>query len=199
MQKKKYFSSSVILIVICIAIAGIFISSFSFKNKETSNTRPLTNDEGVRIDDVAKKDDNKDGQESNESNNISPAPTSNSNSNSNSNVTSTSNSNTNVNSNANKPVTIPNIPLKDEGVVTTGKMQIVNKCGSNSLQALDEFYQDSEYTYYFRTMQSNCIYVRINGSEYTIKFALNSHLVTMKELTNLGFKCLKKPRHLATK
>ncbi len=190
MRNKRHFQGNIILIIIIITLTIIFGVVFLSSNKD-DNKLSLTQLDDDRVildkDEVSQKNADVDTSSKTKDDDlpsVRPADVS---------------KNSNVSSNTNTPVTIPNIPDEDNEIITTTKIKIVNKCGTNSLQALDEFYQDSEYIYYFKSMQSNCIYVQINGSEYTVKFALNSHLVTIKELENAGFKCLKKPLHLATK
>ena len=40
---------------------------------------------------------------------------------------------------------------------------------------------------------------KVNGKEYTLRNALNEKIVTMKELENVGFHCLKESKNLVDK
>lgn len=126
--------------------------------------------------------------------------TSNINTNTNSNTNSNVISNTNTNSSSNKISNSNKISSSNiSNTQINRKIRVLNKCGSYTTQQIDEFYQDNEYIYYFTSGISGCTYVSVNGIEYTLRNALNSKIVTMKELEDAGFKCLKKSRNLVDK
>lgn len=80
-----------------------------------------------------------------------------------------------------------------------GNIRIVDKSSGNCAQAIDYYYEDANYKYYFTCIKSNSIYVIKNGQEYTIKYALNYGIVTMDELIQAGFKPLKQSKNLVDK
>lgn len=70
----------------------------------------------------------------------------------------------------------------------TRAIQIVDKSSGNyCAQAIEYFYEDNEYKYYFNCIKSNNIYVIINKEEYKLTDALNNGIVTMKELNDAGY------------
>lgn len=83
----------------------------------------------------------------------------------------------------------------------TKKITIIDKSDPNAscASAIEYYYEDNEYKYYFTCIKSPSIYVKINDKEYNIKYALNNHIVTIKELESSGFKPLKESKNLVTK
>mgnify|MGYP001771883351 CR=1 FL=1 len=73
--------------------------------------------------------------------------------------------------------------VKKEKTIT-----IEDRSNGECAMALEFYYQD----YYFTCIKSHNVIVTVNGKSYTIKEALNSKIVTMDELINVGFKPLKK-------
>ena len=45
-------------------------------------------------------------------------------------------------------------------------------------EALESFYEDSKYIYYFSCMKSNNVYAKINGKKYLVKDLLNNNPTT---------------------
>ncbi len=121
---------------------------------------------------------------------------SNTNSNSTSNIISNSNKPTNSNSNITSSGNISTNIISNSNVQGTRKISVVSKCGPNTTQQLDFFYEDNEYQYYFNSGQSSCTYVIVNGKEYSLRSALNGKIVTMEELEKVGFRCMKKSKNL---
>lgn len=83
----------------------------------------------------------------------------------------------------------------------TKKITIIDKSDPDAscASAIEYYYEDKEYKYYFTCIKSPSIYVKINDKEYNIKYALNNHIVTIKELESSGFKPLKESKNLVTK
>lgn len=83
----------------------------------------------------------------------------------------------------------------------TKKITIIDKSDPNAscASAIEYYYEDNEYKYYFTCIKSPSIYVKINDKEYNIKYALNNHIVTIKELESSGFNPLKESKNLVTK
>lgn len=75
--------------------------------------------------------------------------------------------------------------LKDMGLEysDTKSITLVDKLdGDTCAQAIENYYEDDEYIYYFDCIKSNFVFVNINGSEYLLKEALNNKIVTVNEL-----------------
>lgn len=70
---------------------------------------------------------------------------------------------------------------------------------ANCAQAIEYFYADKEYQYYFNCIKSNSMYVIVNGTEYKLVYVLENGIVTIKELENAGYKIMKKSKNLQTK
>ena len=124
------------------------------------------------------------------------------------------NSNTSSPSKENTPSSssssTPNSQLKEPSISSssrnnnsnqTKKITIIDKSDPNAscASAIEYYYEDNEYKYYFTCIKSPSIYVKINDKEYNIKYALNNHIVTIKELESSGFKPLKESKNLVTK
>lgn len=83
-------------------------------------------------------------------------------------------------------IVIPQDPKED--IVNEKNITIEDRSNGECAMALEFYYQD----YYFTCIKSHNVIVTVNGKSYTIKEALNSKIVTMDELINVGFKPLKK-------
>lgn len=83
-------------------------------------------------------------------------------------------------------IVIPQDPKED--IVNEKTITIEDRSNGECAMALEFYYQD----YYFTCIKSHNVIVTVNGKSYTIKEALNSKIVTMDELINVGFKPLKK-------
>ena len=75
-----------------------------------------------------------------------------------------------------------------EDLINEKTITIEDRSNGECAMALEFYYQD----YYFTCIKSHNVIVTVNGKSYTIKEALNSKIVTMDELINVGFKPLKK-------
>lgn len=83
------------------------------------------------------------------------------------------------------------------GTMVNGRMiKIVDRSSGNCAQAIEYYYSDSKYKYYFNCILSPSIFVIIDGVEYNLKVALNSGVVSMAELEKAGFRPMKKPNNL---
>lgn len=82
---------------------------------------------------------------------------------------------------------------------TNGNIKIEDRQKGNCAQAIEYYYQDNAYKYYFTCIKSNSVFVIKDGKEYTIKYALNNNIVTMQELIDNGFHPLKESRNLVDK
>ena len=186
----KVLKTNLFLIGGCLMVLAIFGIIFSIDTSRNSVDDKKEASEGVAQEESSNKEEVPTEKPSNVTSNqtSNTKPTSNVSSNTTSNKVVSSN--VSSSSNVSKPIT---------SNTQSGSVQIIDKCGPNTAQAIDEFYQDSSYVYYFNTMRSSCIYVKLNGTEYTVKYALNNKLVSMQTLEKAGFKCLKKSRNLATK
>lgn len=83
------------------------------------------------------------------------------------------------------------------GTMVNGRMiKIVDRSSGNCAQAIEYYYSDSKYKYYFNCILSPSIFVIIDGVEYNLKVALNTGVVSMAELEKAGFRPMKKPNNL---
>ena len=90
--------------------------------------------------------------------------------------------------------------LKDnQNTNSNSNIKIEDRQKGNCAQAIEYYYQDNAYKYYFTCIKSNSIFVIKDGKEYTIKYALNNNIVTMQELIDNGFHPLKESRNLVDK
>ena len=82
---------------------------------------------------------------------------------------------------------------------TNNNIKIEDRQKGDCAQAIEYYYQDNAYKYYFTCIKSNSVFVIKDGKEYTIKYALNNNIVTMQELIDNGFHPLKESRNLVDK
>ena len=82
---------------------------------------------------------------------------------------------------------------------TNSNIKIEDRQKGNCAQAIEYYYQDNAYKYYFTCIKSNSVFVIKDGKEYTIQYALNNNIVTMQELIDNGFHPLKESRNLVDK
>lgn len=87
----------------------------------------------------------------------------------------------------------------DEEVINIKNIVVEDRSGDYCAQAIEYFYSDNEYTYYFNCIKSGSMYVIVNGKEYKLVNALNNGIVTMKELNDAGYFFSKKERNLSDK
>lgn len=193
---EKYYEDEKYVCSFNVIKSGCYIVKLDGKEyplKDALNNKIITVEEAIKHGMYCQKkeSDIEDNPESNSN------TTSNIQSNSNINKPSTSNSNVVSNKNTN---TYSSTNVASNSNVTSIKnIKVINKCSGNATQALDYFYEDNQYKYYFTSGVSGCTYVNVNGKEYTLKNALNQKIVTMKELEAVGFKCLKESKNLVEK
>ena len=82
---------------------------------------------------------------------------------------------------------------------SNSNIKIEDRQKGNCAQAIEYYYQDNVYKYYFTCIKSNSVFVIKDGKEYTIKYALNNNIVTMQELIDNGFHPLKESHNLVDK
>ena len=88
----------------------------------------------------------------------------------------------------------------DDNVNKDRKITLIDKSKGNSCaQAIEYFYEDNAYKYYFTCIKSSSMYLLIDGKEYPLKEALNNKVTTIKELEENGIKFLKQSKNLVTK
>ena len=106
------------------------------------------------------------------------------------------------NNNDNKNNNIKDNPIIDgtieDTIIGNNKITIIDRSSGNCPQAIEYYYEDNEYKYYFTCIISGSIFVKVDGVEYNIKTALNNKIVTMNDLIEAGFKPLKKSKNLST-
>lgn len=111
------------------------------------------------------------------------------------------NNNSNNNNNDNKNNNIKDNPIIDgtieDTIIGNNKITIIDRSSDNCPQAIEYYYEDNEYKYYFTCIISGSIFVKVDGVEYNIKTALNNKIVTMNDLIEAGFKPLKKSKNLS--
>lgn len=67
------------------------------------------------------------------------------------------------------------------------EITIVDKSKGNACaQAIEYFYEDNNYKYYFTCIKSNSIYVIINNTEYKLVNALENGIITINQLEENG-------------
>lgn len=88
--------------------------------------------------------------------------------------------------------------IKDEDIaVSKNKITIIDESKDAACaSAIEYYYEDSDYKYYFTCIKSGSIFVIVDGKKYNIKEALNNKIVTMDELELNGFKPLKEEKNL---
>lgn len=85
--------------------------------------------------------------------------------------------------------------IDDNIIGSNKKITIIDKSSDNCPQAIEYYYEDNNYKYYFTCVISGSIFVKVDNQEYNIKYALNNKIVTMDELIEAGFKPLKKSKN----
>lgn len=77
-------------------------------------------------------------------------------------------------------------------------VDIVDKVKENNLscaEAIEEFYKDKEYIYYFSCIKSESVIVKYdNGAEETVKSALKAGRISIGDLDNFGIEYFKERR-----
>lgn len=100
-----------------------------------------------------------------------------------------------------KKITKVDDKINNKKIDTGSKnIKLIDKSqGSMCASAIDYFYEDAQYKYYFTCMKSGSMYLLINGKEYPLKTALNNKITTIKELEENGIYFLKQSKNLVTK
>lgn len=85
--------------------------------------------------------------------------------------------------------------------IEQSKIILIKDTSNNSscADAIEYYYEDANYKYYFTCIKSHSVFVYVNGIKYNIKDALNNNVVTMDELVNAGFSPLKDSKNLQTR
>ena len=108
--------------------------------------------------------------------------------------------NDNNKSNIDKDLSNDKLIIEDnQNTNSNSNIKIEDRQKGNCAQAIEYYYQDNAYKYYFTCIKSNSVFVIKDGKEYTIKYALNNNIVTMQELIDNGFHPLKESRNLVDK
>ncbi len=169
-------------------------------NSSSDNNNSNTNDNNTTsVPDNSSNDTS--STDNNQSNNVVIPSTDNSSNNSNNNNNSNSGTG-NVIDGSNIIGTIDSSTNVVEQPITSGTMvngrmiKIVDRSSGNCAQAIEYYYSDSKYKYYFNCILSPSIFVIIDGVEYNLKVALNTGVVSMAELEKAGFRPMKKPNNL---
>lgn len=176
-------------------------------SSDNNNSNTNTNDDNTT--DVPDNSSNNSDTDNNQNSNVATPSTDNSsntgssnNSNSNNNNSNSSSGTGNVIDGSNIIGTIDSSTNVVEQPITSGTMvngrmiKIVDRSSGNCAQAIEYYYSDSKYKYYFNCILSPSIFVIIDGVEYNLKVALNSGVVSMAELEKAGFRPMKKPNNL---
>ena len=84
--------------------------------------------------------------------------------------------------------------------ISSKNVEVVDKSkGKMCAQAIEYFYEDAYYKYYFNCIKSSYMYVIKNGKEYKLVEALKTGIVTMQELEENGYKFPKKSKNVFVK
>ncbi len=175
------------LLVVCCILGTYIVEQGGKKTDANQSASPNSTNVSSNSNSNDEETISSSNEESNQNSNVEQP----SNSNSNSNSTSNSNVNSSSNSNTVSPGSQENVAAKN--------IRVENRCGDVTAQVIDEYYQDSEYIYYFSSLQSGCVYVIVNQKDYTIKEALNSKVVTPAEIEATGYKLLKRKSNTSVK
>ena len=90
--------------------------------------------------------------------------------------------------------------LSDKLITSDETVKVVDKSnGAMCAQAIEYFYEDAYYKYYFNCIKSSYMYVIKNGKEYKLIEALKTGIVTMQELEENGYKFPKKSKNVFAK
>ncbi len=181
-------------------------SKYSCKVKENDNLdkKDNTKDNITDNNQNDNKPDNSNNNKNDNTNNGNNNSSNNSkNDNNNSNSNSNSNNNDNNNNNDKKDDIIKDNPIIDNRIDdniigSNKKITIIDRSSGNCPQAIEYYYEDNNYKYYFTCVISGSIFVKIDNQEYNIKYALNNKIITMDELIEAGFKPLKKSKNTST-
>lgn len=91
---------------------------------------------------------------------------------------------------------------KDDNIVIYNKSEditiIDNSEGKNCAEAIEYYYEDEDYKYYFTCIKSQYVYVVTGNKRYNIKDALENNIVTMEKIIDAGYKVLKEDKSLVS-
>lgn len=91
---------------------------------------------------------------------------------------------------------------KDDNIVIYNKSEditiIDNSEGKNCAEAIEYYYEDESYKYYFTCIKSQYVYIVTGNKRYNIKEALKNNIVTMEKIINTGYKVLKEDKSLVS-
>lgn len=91
---------------------------------------------------------------------------------------------------------------KDDNIVIYNKSEditiIDNSEGKNCAEAIEYYYEDESYKYYFTCIKSQYVYIVTGNKRYNIKEALENNKVTMEKIINAGYKVLKEDKSLVS-
>ena len=89
------------------------------------------------------------------------------------------------------------IVKENDKVTQKEKIVIIDESNNDACaSAIEYYYEDSDYKYYFTCIKSGKVFVIINEKKYNIKDALNNNIVTIEELETAGFNPLKEEKKL---
>ena len=165
-------------------------------NQDNKNDNNQNSNKDNKQDDIIDNNKDKDNNNNNNNNNNNDDNSKDDNKQN----TNKDNNNSNDN-NDNKNNNIKDNPIIDgtikDTIIGNNKITIIDRSSGNCPQAIEYYYEDSEYKYYFTCIISGSIFVKVDGVEYNIKTALNNKIVTMNDLIEAGFKPLKKSKNLS--
>lgn len=189
----------IVILSIVVLIFGISLVVFESdvledKKEKESNKTEITNKEEATVDKEEKNESST--EEKNESSTEEEKNNNDDNKEANDNEPSLDNSKNN--DEELKSEKVPVIEIPNNSIVVNKKITIDNRCDITA-QALEKIYEDNDYTYYLSTISSGCIYIKVNGNEYTLKKAINEKIVTVYELEENGFKFIKEERNFVTR
>lgn len=91
---------------------------------------------------------------------------------------------------------------KDDNIVIYNKSEditiIDNSEGKNCAEAIEYYYEDESYKYYFTCIKSQYVYIVTGNKRYNIKEALKNNKITMEKIINAGYKVLKEDKSLVS-
>ena len=83
------------------------------------------------------------------------------------------------------------ILLNKNNILSKKKLQIIDAT-YQCAEALEQFYEDDEYIYYFPCIQSDAVFVKFeNDNKMLVTRALEDDKVTIEELIDAGLKVVK--------
>lgn len=176
-------------ILVSIFLVSIaFLISLKFKGEYTQG---LTNDEIPQNDNTNINNDITNDTDFNDNN-------TNANNNEDSNINNITNTNNSTNDNTNNDNSNNNEYNSNEtihnNISVKKQIKLIDKSNGYCAQAIEYFYEDRNYIYYFNCVKSSSMYVIINQKEYPLVMALENKIVTIEELKQNGYNFLKKSK-----